>query len=76
MTTTWNARQIEISNQFTERMDKALTEAGLEGDYRYGFVLGWLYGQLRQRLSKEQVREAIEQAIAKCERQLDDVAQT
>lgn len=75
MPTTWNEKQLENANRFTARISEALTEAEVAQEDGYGYVLGWLYGQLRQRLSKEQVRQVFEASIAKCEEQLEDVAE-
>lgn len=75
MTTTWNEKQLENANRFTARIGEALTEAEVAQEDGYGYVLGWLYGQFRQRLSKEQVRQVFEASIAKCEEQLEDVAE-
>jgi hypothetical protein len=72
---TWSVHQLENAERFTKRIGEALSEAGVAKDDCYGYVMGWLYGQLRQRLTKEQVRQAFELAIAKCEEQLDDAGQ-
>lgn len=76
MPTMWNERQLEIANRFTERVGEALVETGLARDQWNGFVLGWIYGQLRQVFTKEKTREIFEHAVEQCEAQLEDAGQS
>jgi len=47
---------LAMGEKFTERMDAALTETDLPEEQWYGFVIGWAYGQLRQRRTAEETR--------------------
>jgi hypothetical protein len=76
MPTTLTEQQLEVANRFTDRMTEALTESGLPSSDWVGFILGWVYGQLRQRMSREEARDLIVRSVAKCEEALDNVAES
>jgi hypothetical protein len=61
---------LAMGEKFTERMLAALTETELPQDQWYGFVIGWVYGQLRQRMTTEETREVILHVLRAAESQL------
>ncbi len=63
---------LAMGEKFTARMLDALTETELPKDQWYGFVIGWVYGQLRQRMTTEETREVILHVLRAVESQLGE----
>lgn len=61
---------VATADRFTSLVEGALNECGILPEDRRGYVLGWIYGQLRKHGSPKQVRAAIESVVESCERQL------
>ncbi len=69
-TLTLTPATLAMGEKFTERMFAALTETELPQDQWCGFVIGWVYGQLRQRMTTEETREVILHVLRSAESQL------
>lgn len=61
---------LAMGEKFTDRMSAALEETGLPREQWHGFVVGWAYGQLRQRMTAPDVRRLFGQLLEILETQL------
>lgn len=63
-------KAIDAAERFTVLMESALNECGVPPVDRGGYLIGWLYGQLRKHFTHEQVRAAFESALTVCEKRV------
>jgi hypothetical protein len=66
--------EFEQGKKFFEGLKTAFIGAGIPKELWYGYLVGFIYGQFRQTMSKEEVRKAFLATIAELETQFDESA--
>lgn len=67
-----SAGEFEKGEHFVRRLREAFGEAGIPKEQWYGYLVGFVYGQFRQTMSKEEVREAFEAVLVQLETQFGE----
>jgi hypothetical protein len=66
--------EFEQGKKFYAGLKTAFIEAGIAKELWYGYLVGFIYGQFRQTMSKEEARAAFDAVLAQLENQFDESA--